>query len=239
MCIQPSQYSHVHRGRCLPNCLSRNGRSCSKRLQPKQNPTNSFCASLYILYMSCGLQIMANLQKKYRTRVFISRKLTHMLLCVLIFTCSLVAIIYSMVVQATVNFRRILRCPRQYHVCVLLQWCILHGISVLLYVESSFCSAIINYHSSRPAFLPPKSPKNTCAREKNQSEQQKIRSLITENPPSRNRKPRFASALITIHRPPFSAPALMSLPATRASVRGRSRAAALCPYVLLSLCFPR
>ena len=107
MYIQLSQYSHVHRGRCLPNCLSRNGRSCSKRLQPKQNPTNSFCASLYILYMSCDLQIMANLQKKYRTRVFISRKLTHMLLCVLIFTRGLMSIIYSMVVHATVNFRRI------------------------------------------------------------------------------------------------------------------------------------
>lgn len=104
MCIQPSQYSHVHRGRCLPNCLSRNGRSCSKRLQPKQNPTNSFCASLYIIYMSCDLQIVANLQKKYRTRVFISRKLTHMLLCVLVFTCGLMSIIYSMVVQATVTF---------------------------------------------------------------------------------------------------------------------------------------
>ena len=38
---------------------------------------------------------MANLQKKYRTRVFISRKLTHMLLCVLIFTCGLMSIIYS------------------------------------------------------------------------------------------------------------------------------------------------
>ena len=57
--------------------------------------------------MSCDLQIMANLQKKYRTRVFISRKLTHMLLCVLIFTCGLMSIIYSMVVQAAVNFRRI------------------------------------------------------------------------------------------------------------------------------------
>ena len=132
-----------------------------------------------------------------------------------------------------------LYCPRQYHVCALLQWCTLHGISVLLYVESTFCSAFINYHSSRPAFSPPKSPKNTCAREKKQSERQKIRSLITENPPSRNRKPRFASALITIHRPPFSAPALMSLPATRTSVRGRSRAAALCPYVLLFFCLPR
>lgn len=29
--------------------------------------------------MSCDLQIMANLQKNYRTRVFISRKLTRML----------------------------------------------------------------------------------------------------------------------------------------------------------------
>ena len=126
-----------------------------------------------------------------------------------------------------------LYCSRQYHVCVLPQWCTLHGISVLLYVESTFCSAIINYHSSHPVFSPPKSPKNTCAREKNQSEKQKIRSLITENPPSRNRKSRFALALITTRRPPFSAPALMSLPATRTSVRGRSRAAALCPSVLL------
>ena len=129
-----------------------------------------------------------------------------------------------------------LYCPRQYHVCALLQWCTLHGISVLLYVESSFCSAIINYQSSHLVFSSSKIPKNTCAREKNQSEQQKIRSLITENPPSRNRKPRFASALITIHRPPFSAPALMFLPATRTSVRGRSRAAFLCPSVLLSFC---
>ena len=114
-----------------------------------------------------------------------------------------------------------LYCPRQYHVCALLRWCTLHGISVLLYVENTFCSAIINYHSSRSAFSPPKSPKNTCAREKNQSERQKIRSLITENPPSRNRTPRFALALIITRRPPFSASALMSLEATRTIVRGR------------------
>ena len=137
------------------------------------------------------------------------------------------------------KFSPYLYCPRQYHVCALLQWCTLHGISVLLYVESTFCSVIINYHSSHPVFSPPKFPKNTCAREKNQSEKQKIRSLITENPPSRNRKPHFASALITIHRPPFSAPALMSLPATRTSVRGCSRAAAFCSSVLLFFCFPR
>ncbi len=132
-----------------------------------------------------------------------------------------------------------LYCPRQYYVCVLLQWCTLHGISVLLYILSIFCSAIINYHSSHPVFSSLKIPKNTCAREKFQSEQQKIRSPVTKNPPSCNRKPCFASALIAIHRPPFSAPALMSLPATRTSVRGRSRAAALCPYVLMSFCFPR
>ncbi len=132
-----------------------------------------------------------------------------------------------------------LYCPRQYHVCALLQWCTLHGISVLLYVESAFRSTIINYHSSHPVFLSSIIPKNTCAREKNQSEQEKIRSLITENPPSRNRKSRFALALITTRRPPFSAPALMSLPATRTSVRGRSRAAALCPSVLMFLCLPR
>ena len=114
-----------------------------------------------------------------------------------------------------------LRSPCQYHVCVLPQWRTLHGISVLLYILSIFCSAIINYHSSHRVFSYKKISKNTCAREKFQPEQQKIRSLITENPPSRNRKPRFASALITIHRPPFSAPALMFLPATRTSVRGR------------------
>ena len=132
-----------------------------------------------------------------------------------------------------------LHCPSQYHVCVLPQWCTSHGISVLLYVESAFCSAIINYHSSHPVFLSSIIPKDTCARAFFQSEQQKNRSPATENPPSRNRKPRFASALITIHRPPFSAPALMFLPVTRTSVRGRSRAAALCPYVLMSFCFPR
>ena len=87
-----------------------------------------------------------------------------------------------------------LYCPRQYHVCVLLQWCTLHGISVLLYVESAFRSVIINYHSSHPVFLSSIIPKNTCARAIFQSEQQKKRSPATENPPSRNRKPRFASA---------------------------------------------
>lgn len=164
----------------------------------------------YILYMSCDLQIMANLQKKYRTRVFISRKLTHMLLCVLIFTCGLMPSCFNSGTSNSV-LPPYLHCPSQYHVCVLLQWCTLHGISVLLYVESTFVQplSIITHHAL--PFCPPKSPKNTCAREKNQSEQQKIRSLITENPPSRNRKSRFASALITIHRPPFSAPALMSL----------------------------
>ena len=126
-----------------------------------------------------------------------------------------------------------LYCPRQYYVCVLLQWCTLHGISVLLYVESTFCSVIINYHSSHPVFSPPKSPKNTCAREKNQSERQKIRSLITENPPSRNRKPRFASALITVHRPlPRRQPLCPFRPRGRQSVA----AAAQRPYVLMFLC---
>ena len=86
-----------------------------------------------------------------------------------------------------------LHCPSQYHVCVLPQWCTSHGISVLLYVESTFCSAIINYHLSHPVFLSSIIPKNTCARAIFQSEQQKIRPLATENPPSRNRKPRFAS----------------------------------------------
>lgn len=94
-----------------------------------------------------------------------------------------------------------LYCPRQYHVCALLQWCTLHGISVLLYVESTFCSVIINYHSSHPVFLFLIIPKNTSARAIFQSEQQKIRSPATENPPSRNRKTCFASPLITIHRP--------------------------------------
>lgn len=42
--------------------------------------------------MSCDLQIMANLQKKYRTRAFISRKLTRMLLCVLVSFGGLVSI---------------------------------------------------------------------------------------------------------------------------------------------------
>ena len=130
-----------------------------------------------------------------------------------------------------------LYCPRQYHVCVLLQWCTLHGISVLLYVESSFCSAIINYHSSHPVFLSSIIPKNTCARAIFQSEQQKNRSPATENPPSRNRKPRFASALITIHHPLFSALALMSFEVTRTIVRGRpprSGLMFLCSYVLMS-----
>lgn len=73
-----------------------------------QNRTQQIVFVLhYILYMSCGLQIMANLQKKYRTRVFIFCKLRRMLLCVLIFTRGLMSIIYSTVVQATVNFRRI------------------------------------------------------------------------------------------------------------------------------------
>ena len=139
-----------------------------------------------------------------------------------------------------------LYCPRQYHVCVLLQWCTLHGISVLLYVESTFVQplSIITHHA-----LPfcPQNPQKTLVPERKISRsnrksappQQKIRSPATENPPSRNRKSRFVSALITIHRPPFSAPALMSLPAMRTSVRGRSRAAFFCSSVLMSFCFPR
>ena len=156
-----------------------------------------------------------------------------------------------------------LYCPRQYHVCVLPQWCTLHGISVLLYVESTFCSAIINYQSSHSVFLSSIIPKNTCAREKNQSEQQKIRFLITENPPSRNRKPRFASAQKQSTAPSATASALMSLEATRTIVRGRPPRSGLmcilcnlmflmfsalsgkhkrqifCPYVLLFFCLPR
>ena len=128
-----------------------------------------------------------------------------------------------------------LYCPRQYYVCVLLQWCTLHGISVLLYVESTFCSAIINYHSSRPAFSPPKSPKNTCAREKNQSERQKICSLITENPPSRNRKPRFVSPKKQSTAPSLGASPYVSSGHADVSpwLQPRSVLMFLCPYVLL------
>lgn len=42
--------------------------------------------------MSCDLQIMANLQKNYKTRAFISRKLTRMLSCVLVFFGGLASI---------------------------------------------------------------------------------------------------------------------------------------------------
>ena len=188
--------------------------------------------------MSCDLQIMANLQKKIQnTSIHLPQTYPYAFVRAYLYLWLDVHHISNGGTSDS-NFRRIYT-VRANNVCVLLQWCTLHGISVLLYVESSFCSVIINYHSSHPVFSPPKSPKNTCAREKNQSEQEKIRSLITENPPSRNRKSRFALALITTRRPPFSAPALMSLPATRTSVRGRSRAAALCPSVLMSFCFPR
>ena len=65
------------------------------------------------------------------------------------------------------------------------------------------------------------------------SDQYTICSPVTKNPPSHNRKPRFASALITIHCPPFSAPALCSF-----RPRGRQSVAAAVQrsYVLLSLC---
>ena len=126
-----------------------------------------------------------------------------------------------------------LYCPRQYHVCALLQWCTLHGISVLLYVESAFRSTIINYHSSHPVFLSSIIPKDTCAREKFQPEQQKIRSPVTKNPPSRNRNPRFASPQKTVHRPlPRRQPLCSFRPPGRQSVA----AAVQRPYVLMFLC---
>ena len=131
------------------------------------------------------------------------------------------------------KFPLYLRSLCQYHVCVLPQWRTLHGISVLLYILSIFCSAIINYHSSHPVFSPSKIPKNICAREKNQSEQQEILSLITENPPSRNRKPRFASPQKKVHRPlPRRQPLCPFRPRGRQSVA----AAAQRPYVLMFLC---
>ena len=123
-----------------------------------------------------------------------------------------------------------LRSPCQCHVCVLPQWRTLHGISVLLYILSIFCSAIINYHSSHPVFSSLKIPKNTCAREKFQPEQQKIRSPVTKNPPSRNRNPRFASPPKTVHRPlPRRQPLCPFRPRGCQSVA----AAALRPYVFL------
>ena len=221
MYIQPSQYSHVHRGRCLPNCLSRNGRSCSKRLQPKQNPTNSFCASLYILYMSCDLQIMANLQKKIQNAsIHLPQTYPYAFVRAYLYLWLDVHHIFNGGTSDS-KLSPYLYCPRQYHVCALLQWCTLHGISVLLYVESTFCSVIINYHSSHPVFLFLIIPKNTSARAIFQSEQQKIRSPATENPPSRNRKTCFASPQKQSTAPSASASALMFLEATRTPVRGR------------------
>ena len=221
MYTRPSQYSHVHRGRCLPNCLSRNGRSCSKRLQPKQTPTNSFCASLYILYMSCDLQIMANLQKKIQNA---SIHLPQTYPYAFVRACLYLWLDAHHIFNGGTSDSKLspyLYCPRQYHVCALLQWCTLHGISVLLYVEGTFCSAIINYQSSHLVFLSSIIPKNTCAREIFQSEQQKNRSPVTKNPSSRNRKPRFASPPKQSTAPSATASALMSLEATRTVVRGR------------------
>ena len=143
--------------------------------------------------MSCDLQIMANLQKKIQNA---SIHLPQTYPYAFVRACLYLWLDAHHIFNGGTSDSKLspyLYCPRQYHVCVLLQWCTLHGISVLLYVESTFCPAIIIYHSSHSVFLSSIIPKNTCAREKNQSEQQKIRSLITENPPSRNRKPRFAS----------------------------------------------
>ena len=189
--------------------------------------------------MSCDLQIMANLQKKLQNaRLHLPQTYPYAFVRACLFRWLGVHQYFNRGISVS-KFPLYLRSPCQYHVCVLPQWRTLHGISVLLYVESAFRSTIINYHSSHPVFLSSIIPKNICAREKIQSEQQKILSLITENPPSRNRKPRFASPPKTVHCPLPTASALMSLSATRTSVRGRSRAAALCPYVLMSFCFPR
>ena len=176
---------------------------------------------------------MANLQKNYRTRAFISRKLTRMLFVrACLFRWLGVHQYFNRGISVS-KFPLYLRSPCQYHVCVLPQWRTLHGISVLLYILGIFSSDIINYHSSHRVFSSSKISKNTCAREKFQPEQQKIRSLITENPPSRNRKPRFASPPKTVHCPLPTASALMSLgPRGRQSVA----AAAQRPYVLMFLC---
>ena len=128
-----------------------------------------------------------------------------------------------------------LRSPCQYHVCVLPQWRTLHGISVLLYILGIFSSDIINYHSSHRVFSSSKISKNTCAREKFQPEQQKIRSPVTKNPPSRNRTPRFASPPKTVHRPlprrqplcPFGHADVSPWPQPRSGLMS------LCSYVLL------
>ena len=142
------------------------------------------------------------------------------------------------------KFPLYLRSPCQYHVCVLPQWRTLHGISVLLYILSIFCSAIINYHSSRRVFSSSKIPKYTCAREKFQPEQQKIRSPVTKNPPSRNRNPRFASPQKTVHRPlPRRQPLCPFRPRGRQSVAAAAQRPYvlmfLCPYALMFFCFPR
>ena len=133
------------------------------------------------------------------------------------------------------KFPLYLRSLCQYHVCVLPQWRTLHGISVLLYVESAFCSAIINYHLSHPVFLFSIIPKNTCAREIFQSEQQKNRFPATENPPSRNRKPRFASPQKQSTAPSLGASPYV--PSGHADVspwpQPRSGLMSLCPSVLL------
>lgn len=152
-----------------------------------QNRTQQIVFVLhYILYMSCDLQIMANLQKKIQNAsLYLPQTYPYAFVRAYLYPWLDVHRIFNGGTSDS-KLSPYLYCPRQYHVCVLLQWCTLHGISVLLYVESTFCSAIINYHSSRPAFLPPKSPKkHLCQREKSVG--------ATENPPSRNRKSRFAS----------------------------------------------
>ena len=173
MYIRPSQYSHAHRGRCLPNCLSRSGRSCSKRLQPKQPPTNSFCASLYILYMSCDLQIMANLQKKLQNaRLHLPQTYPYAFVRACLFRWLGVHQYFNRGISVS-KFPLYLRSPCQYHVCVLPQWRTLHGISVLLYILSIFfvqSLSITTYHI--PSFRPQKSRK-TLVPERNFSRSNK------------------------------------------------------------------
>lgn len=146
-----------------------------------QNRTQQIVFVLhYILYMSCDLQIVANLQKKYRTRAFIYRKLRRMFLCVLVFVCGLMFIIYSMVVQATVTFAVfILSAP----ISCLCPPAVVH---IARHLSAPICRERFSFNHYQLSLITPRlfvlnnPEKHLCQREKSVG--------ATENPLPHNRK---------------------------------------------------
>ena len=152
-----------------------------------QNKTQQIVFVLHYIYYICRViyKLWQTYKKKYRTRVFISRKLTHMLLCVLIFTRGLMPIMFWWWYKRQCNSTIF---TLSEPISCLCPPAVVH---IARHLSAPICREHFLFSHYQLSLVTPRlfvlnnPEKHLC--------QSDFSVRATENPPSRNRKPRFAS----------------------------------------------